>query len=405
MQSLLWRRVRRRWREMSPRAARYAAALVVATVHLYAVTGPLGKRVEPLANDAWFRVRGTVAAPQDIAIIAIDERSYHALGLSMLDPWPRAKHVELLEKLQRLNVKRVIFDMLFEYPGKDPAVDASFAESLKLVPAAIGEFRKYERRTSLDGLEQIVTTTLEPLPIFSQAASYVFLVNLLIDDGAIRRFFLDETKDPAEPSLAKFVRPDPPAAKLSKSAAPSPADFINYYGPPGTVRSISYDELLATPEETLVPLLRDKTVFVGIKLAVAPGIPSKDSFYVPVSPVPMYGVEIHATAAANIMHGEWIRRFPAIWEVPIVNVSAFLLAVLLSFLRPTRGALVLLGTAATWCGASYALFLNHYFLPGLLLITTVLPLLFALNSFYYYLILQRSQRDMEKALGVKLHVR
>jgi adenylate cyclase len=135
--------------------------------------------------------------------------------------------------------------------------------------------------------------------------------------------------------------------------------WVNFYGPPGTIPGISY--FLATlPDGPPLGFFSNKVVFVGAKMSADFSGKGKDEFEVPYSRwgrglAP--GVEIHATAARNIIHEEWLRRM-ALWAelIFILGVAAFAGFILIELnpLKATAAAigafllLIITGCALAW---------------------------------------------------------
>ncbi len=77
--------------------------------------------------DARFRLRGPVAPPPKIAIVAIDDASVAAIGRW---PWPRTTIAALVEKLLgNYHARALAFDIVFSEPQRNP-----FAEALRALP-------------------------------------------------------------------------------------------------------------------------------------------------------------------------------------------------------------------------------------------------------------------------------
>src|SRR6185295_7304968 len=87
--------------------------------------------------------------------------------------------------------------------------------------------------------------------------------------------------------------------------------WVNYYGPPGTIRHFSYYQALAT-NEIPTEAISNQVVFVGGLYDVGfSGGSKSDDFRTPytrnkgrLTP----GVEIVATSYLNLIHHEWLRR-------------------------------------------------------------------------------------------------
>lgn len=102
--------------------------------------------------------------------------------------------------------------------------------------------------------------------------------------------------------------------------------YLNFYGPPGTITTVSYHRVLETPshrgtQESPLPALKGKAVFIG----AASRVPQeqKDGFYTVYSQpdgLDLSGVEIAATAFANILENKPVRPLP-------LSSALFLIAV------------------------------------------------------------------------------
>jgi adenylate cyclase len=123
------------------------------------VTGLLGAilALTPLGNDfekevglTWmFHMRGAVQPPPKVAVVAINERAAHGLGLPRLPrDWPRSIHGRLIERLASLGASAIVFDMDFQRP-KSHSDDLRFARDV----AAAKRVVLFER---LNGMRQPV---------------------------------------------------------------------------------------------------------------------------------------------------------------------------------------------------------------------------------------------------------
>jgi adenylate cyclase len=111
----------------------------------------------------------------------------------------------------------------------------------------------------------------------------------------------------------------------------------------------------------------------------------------------MFGVEVHATAAANLLEGKWIRRGSAAVEAAALAVLSALLTLCLLRLRPTWGALMLLAFDASWAALAYYSFNRGVFLPGAALAIVVLPATYLGTTLWNYLTVRLQQLRLERA--------
>ncbi|MBI1884677.1 MAG: adenylate/guanylate cyclase domain-containing protein [Chlamydiae bacterium] len=362
-------------------------AASVGALHMALYLSPWGHSLEMKFLDLWFHLRGPLSPPGHVAIVAMDEDSYKTLDIPLNQAWPRALHAKLLNRLKELGAKRVVFDVLFLDPGSDSTVDEELAQSMSALPTVLGadlgktEERNYEK-------EEI----LFPLNIFKEKAEKIALVGLPEEEGHIRHFLSRNSELESQlPSLSE-------AALSKREFLPSARDFIHYYGPPRTIPTYSYDQVLEKEFPINPQFFQDKIVFVGLSLRTALGPAEKDAYLTPFSKDGrMFGVEIHATATENLITGQWIRRAPKYLELGVLFLVTWLLSLLLLSISPVPGIFFLAGAPSLWALAAYEIFLKGLFIPGALLTTVILPLNYLGSTLLYYIVIQRKKRQLERA--------
>jgi adenylate cyclase len=109
--------------------------------------------------------------------------------------------------------------------------------------------------------------------------------------------------------------------------------YLNYYGPPGTIETIPYFQLIQPPKKSNISLthldLKGKAVFVGLSERLR--TEQKDGFYSVFSQstgVDISGVEIAATAFANLLEDKPVQ--PLVF--PVHHTTVFLWGVLICIL-------------------------------------------------------------------------
>lgn len=109
--------------------------------------------------------------------------------------------------------------------------------------------------------------------------------------------------------------------------------YLNFYGPPGTIKNISYFQLMKLDQGSASKRmkfdLKGKAVFVGLSENIR--LAQKDGFYTVFSQpngLDISGVEIAATAFANLLEDNSIQ--PLVF--PMHHLAIFLWAILLSLL-------------------------------------------------------------------------
>ncbi|MGD2151226.1 MAG: adenylate/guanylate cyclase domain-containing protein [Desulfobacterales bacterium] len=109
--------------------------------------------------------------------------------------------------------------------------------------------------------------------------------------------------------------------------------YLNYYGPPGTIETIPYFQLIQHPKKSKTILnhldLKGKVVFVGLSERLRPE--QKDGFYSVFSQstgIDISGVEIAASAFANLLEDKPVQ--PLVF--PVHHITVFIWGVLICIL-------------------------------------------------------------------------
>lgn len=356
------------------------------------------QNVEYGALDFWFSLRQPVAPPEDVILVAIDEASYDALNVPMSKGWPRELHAKLLERLAKAGVKRVVFDIIFSGPSGDPEADEALAKAFGLLPTAIGvEFAREAQNMPV----KKVHLPYEP---FLKTVGELALVKKPLDGEYVRRFKTGGQSDLTNKyrSLAEAAANLPPG-----TPEPDTNDLIWFYGPANTIISYPYVDVLEEfiPDEEL----KGKVVFVGLALQSALGPSQKDAFLTSfqVKDTPdgvelasrTFGVEIHATAALNLIHQEWIHRYSTQSERIVFGTATFVVALIFFYLSPGLGILALFLFICGWAAFSYSEFLNLRFIPGVTLVGIIAPSIYLVSTIFSYLTARKKQRQTEEAFS------
>ncbi len=369
-------------------------ALIVAATHAAFYLSTRGQAIESGFIDLWFQWRGPIEPPQEVLVVSIDEASYDNLGVPLDQAWPRALHAKLLNRLSELGAKRVAFDVLFLGESSDPQADSDLASALTTVPSILGVDVGVREDAGYELFE-----ILYPYDPFLNAASGVGIAAAPEDIGYVRRFLT-----PGRESMQGLEALSYSAVSLPSDAPrPSEHDFINYYGPAGTIPSLSYYQVFQTDPPLPPELVKDKIVFVGLLLRSGTGPAEKDSFLTPFYNYGRtFGVEIHATSAANLLRGDWIRRINPTYELWLLSAWLVLCTWVLFSVRPVRGGMFVATSLCAWILAANIGLRYQIFIPGALCFGVGLPAIFLLSTLYYYVITRRSQRQIQRAFGCYL---
>jgi adenylate cyclase len=261
----------------------------------------------------------------DMIIVQMNEESHEELGLSWNRPWDRNLHAELLDRLRLEGSRTVVFDVQFAAdPERAHGTNRTPDQATQRLAEAMRRHGRvviacHVRRIGRQGLAS--GTSLEmPESVLAQAAAGVGVAEMEDDTDTTVRVL--RTSVPAAgrsplPTLGwEAARVE--GASVVRAGAPRLGEgWLNYYGPPHTVETISYHEAL---RGSAPGRFRDKIVLVGASYQVAVMGARADTFRnpFPTGNVRFDGIELHATALANLMQGEWLRRPSAGIEVVLV---------------------------------------------------------------------------------------
>ena len=383
-------------------------------------------------KDLRLLMRGKIKPRSPVVIVAIDNKSVKEVGRW---PWSREIIGDLIKGMADSGVKVTALDVVFSEPQSLKA-DTALAESIALSGNVIAGhfFRKEENPIDHEVLAQIQFSKIQHLKVDSGVPSVPLneYGNLdantaLIGQGALSYGFFNITQDTDGlfrrlPLLMSFKRDVYPslvlqslmqfnhenaqvvidnsgvsAINMGKYTIPSNHEgdlSVNFYGPGGSIKTYSAVDII---KKRLPPNeLQGKLAFVGFtEIGIYDVRPTPFDSKLP-------GVEIHATAAANILEQRFITQNNI--TVLIERVLLFLLPLVLALLlgqapNATLGFLAGTGLSALYLAANYLLFGRY------LLDFAPLPPMMALclttigSEIYRSLVVDRKGRYMKKAFS------
>lgn len=303
-------------------------------------------------GDTWFhqvsydlpftlRMASGANPPAGFLVIYMDEDSHRPLNQPFDQPWLRELHAELLDRLNTAGARLVGFDVLFSRETEAPKSGAETRADEALVAAMQTRtnvvIASHVRQTSHAG--RIKVLTLEPPePRLAAAAAAVGVSEVTEDDLVVVRKLtrqVDVGDNRPLPTFAWEAARVLGAAAVTNAAPASARWLLNYYGPPRTFRSLSYaNALLDAP----LTAFTNAIVLVGDDHPIRSGGMAADMFANPfrVGSKRYNGVEIQATALANLWRGEWLRRLPGAAEFLLLLALGGAAGVTLPRFRPQR---------------------------------------------------------------------
>lgn len=321
---------------LSRQALAWRAAFWVGMVLMAALAGYLNGwgRVDKALMDQ-IATLGTHDAPDDVVIVAIDDRSVAALGRW---PWRRKVHAEFLRQVTPAQPRAIAMDLLFsEADAEHPEDDWALASAMQSAACVVLPMQA----VGADGGAAAVAL---PQPGFLQAAFGVGHGHLdTDDDGVVRGVYLEEgsgvmawrhwvlTLLMAGGEGGKTVlAPTTGQAQTSGAWWRDSYTLIPYGVAPGRFQQVSYIDVLEgrVPSESL----RGRYLLVGVT-ALGLGMAFPTPLAGPDGLMP--GVEIAAQLLDGVRRGEVVRTAKP-WENALFCALPMLLAALMLYRLPPR---------------------------------------------------------------------
>ncbi len=178
---------------------------------------------------------------------------------------------------------------------------------------------------------------------------------------------------------------------------------INYYGPPGTIKTIPYVAILnddgSSDQEDQLDV-SGKVVFVGASELSSPD--QKDGFYTVYSRedgVDLSGVEIAASAFANLLTDRTLRRFNNLTTFTAILIFGGLVGVVAFLLPGVRAVVSTLGIGAIYFGSALFLFIEQNLVtPVVVPLFFQLPLALLMGLLLQYLGARREREHVSRAI-------
>lgn len=322
--------------------------------------------IENQTYDLLFLVRHNLGLnpnpSEDVVIIGIDAVSIDKVGVPW--PWPRQFHAALVDALNDSKAKSIFFDVIFDTISplslQTQDVEGDRTVSMTYVDAgveddeffakAISTYKNVFLACEAEPLSKTKYHVATPIDIFIKALSndVSFLGNTAVsydNDNFVRRarvVFPEFYKDPAISTSIplriaqkyfnkKAVISQNGYVQIGKYNIPEEL-LINYYGPCGKIKTVSYWKALDDIYNGKADYLKNKIVLVGrsnLKASIDPfrSVRAPDSFATPFSKItPNFaGVEVQATVLSNILNGDFIQRLN-----PVILFFLFLVVGLIS---------------------------------------------------------------------------
>lgn len=289
---------------------------------------------------------------------------------------------------------------------------ASNAPTLPVVMFQIFAFQVYDEFISL--VEKVRPTLAEELPRNKEVLLTTSSVGQFM---RVLRDFFENTPQDTEKMLEELqhsralsvdVRKQRLLTFLIRMYQSGKSQYLNFYGPPGTITTIPYHQVLQLQELSAgnsVPLdIHGKAVFIGFSESLRPE--QKDGFYTVFSQksgTDISGVEIAATAFANLLEDMPVR--PLGWGAHLTTVLLWgmLLGVVCRLLSPVTAAGSAVGLGILYLSAAqYQFTTNGSWYPLMVPVFLQIPLAFFGAVLWKYVDTNRERRNIREAFGYYL---
>ncbi|MDQ4049258.1 MAG: adenylate/guanylate cyclase domain-containing protein [Actinomycetota bacterium] len=278
-------------------------SILAATVAgLAAVTG-VSEELEQDTVDARFEVRGTQPAPDDLVLVSIDDVTFNELN----ERWPfrRSLHGRAVDRLRQYGAKLIAYDVQFTEPT-EPAEDDALIEALRRSGRAVlatTEVDDNGRSKVLGGRE-----AMEYARVVDADAT------LRADEGGVFRKFPYRPQGLRGFAVASAERAS--GRRVDPGEFEDDAAWIDYAGPPRTVRRISFSRLVRGRVDR--EAIRGKIAVVG---TTAPSLQDVHPTSVGGSRL-MPGAEIQAHAISTVLRGFPLKEAPPLAGVLLIGLMA-----------------------------------------------------------------------------------
>jgi adenylate cyclase len=442
--------------------------LAVAAIGVAAAAIPSISALEDSIALRWlFLARGRVAPPPQVAIVSIDEGTSARLSLpARVRDWPRSIHGELVDRLVEHGASAIAFDVEFFRDSPDPSEDERFAaaiaragrviivERFRVARAGTGEI--WERQRPIPSLAN-AALAVAPVPLPDRplvTSSWSFINTPYVSDvpslaaATLQVHLLDEFSEfqrllgAHQPSLRLISemqsarravltdashrtklhdllarKADPPHTSsrpaliaLANLYLGRSASFLNFYGPPGQICTVPYDEVLRNESGGACHLER-AAVFIGAGTSRIARADQQDSYrtvFGRSDGTDFTGVEIHATAFANLLTGRTLEPVgPITHLVALLGVGfavggfAYLIRTRKRWHAPVaprlRAAGATVASAAVYSGICYLCFSRFD-----LILPLAIPILFQLPVALIVALAMGPTKYVEEAYAVCL---
>ena len=313
----------------------------------------------------------------------------------------------------------IVFDLTFDAPGA-PQQDAQFAAAIKAAGNVLVSESLRKQVLPLEGkggrplASVIIESPTLPVAVIEQAVigHAPFLLPKTSRVDAYWAFRDGAADAPTLPVLAlqHYARGLAPAAhrrveaSLALLKAGSGTGYLNLYGPPRSLRTLPYVRVIDLARAQADGGFRDKAVFIGYSAASPAGQDRLRDDHLTVfsqdNGLNLSGVELAATAFANLLEGRPLRHSGMAWQIGVVLATAIVLAFVCHGLRPAHAVPAAAALALAYLGFVYGRFaMAASWWPSIIPVGVQLPLALFAGTWLHYRDSRREREAIKQAFG------
>ena len=353
--------------------------------------------------------------PPEVSLVAISDLSYQELGLPTHLAFPRQCFARALERIHATKPALVIIDGYFQKEPYDCPRNLNTKAKDLCLPKTQNRSEKVALIDAIkSGPTALASHRIKPIVLIPDTHPLKNQINLeseqALKDAAIFNIPMKFEK------IGDTIAMLSPTGKLPFQKAltfagmtlpkilPNRRSLINFYGKPATIQPIHIHQILKAKEDYEYDFT-DKIVFVGTMSEFeSRAFGSKERFVTTGAEAgkPYFGVEIHATIAANLIDRSWIKPLSLMSALTLIcTLSAFIFWIQLKLI-PWKGIFVFLLGWLIWLGISYLGF--KYFdvlIPGPMVFMRLGSLVYLLHLAIASGAIWKSLENFRETLGMK----
>ncbi|MGI8800694.1 MAG: CHASE2 domain-containing protein [Solirubrobacteraceae bacterium] len=255
--------------------------------------------------NARFSIRGTQPPAKDIVLVEVDDVTFSTLKDTQW-PYPRQLHARVIDRISSDHPKGIGYDIQFTENPKDPKENEALALSILNATSAGVPVVLNTTETATNGATRILNGDAVVRAIGARSSSANFLPE---SDGTIRRvsYALDGLRTFGVVTAEAFDHHPVKPSLFGGKPAP-----IDYYGPAGTVPSVSFSNVL----HHLIPrgFFHNKVVIVGVSATAL------QDLHATAAGPQMPGAEVQANAMQTVRRGLPLGESPVWLDIVLILV-------------------------------------------------------------------------------------